>query len=67
MSFKQHEAKASTISSITKCFYKLLNPSCALACQKQRSICFWLELLVLLVQAKRTYTITRMIIKNGAM
>jgi len=25
-----------------------------LACQKQRSICFWLELLVLLVQAKRT-------------
>jgi hypothetical protein len=25
-----------------------------LACQKQRSFCFWLELLVLLVQAKRT-------------
>ena len=30
------------ITSLTKSNYKLSECSCALACQKQRSICFWL-------------------------
>jgi len=32
MNFKYHEAAASTISSMVKCFYNLSDYSCALAC-----------------------------------
>ena len=43
MSCKKHEAVASAISSMAKCFYKLSDSSCALARQNQRSNWFCLE------------------------
>jgi hypothetical protein len=36
----QHKLRP--ITSVTKVIYKMPESSCALACQKQRSICFWL-------------------------
>jgi len=39
---KNMQQKLRPIISLTKSNYKLSECSCALACQKQRSICFWL-------------------------